>query len=35
MVGIYPDTWAWISENFEYVGPLVDMGPLLPRTDET
>jgi hypothetical protein len=31
IVGIYPDTWAWISGNFEYVGPLVDMGPLLTR----
>src|SRR4029077_14804884 len=35
IVGIYPDTWSWISGNFEYVGPLVDMGPLLSRTDET
>ena len=35
IVGIYPDTWAWISGNFEYVGPLVDMGPLLTKTDET
>ena len=34
IVGIYPDTWVWISGNFEYVGPLVDMGPLLARTDE-
>jgi hypothetical protein len=35
IVGTYPDTWVWISGNFEYVGPLVDMGPLLARTDET
>ena len=35
IVGIYPDTWVWISGNFEYVGPLLDMGPLLARTDET
>ena len=35
IVGIYPDTWVWISGSFEYVGPLVDMGPLLARTDET
>ena len=35
IVGIYPDTWVWISGNFESVGPLVDMGPLLARTDET
>ena len=35
IVGIYPDTWAWISGNFEYFGPLVDIGPHLARTDET
>ena len=35
IVGIYPDTWVWISGNFEYLGPLVDIGPHLVRTDET
>ena len=35
IVGIYPDTWVWISGNFEYVGQPVDMRPLLARTDET
>jgi hypothetical protein len=25
IVGIYPDTWLWVSGNFEYVGPLIDM----------
>jgi hypothetical protein len=35
IVAIYPDTWSWIAGNFEYVGPLVDIGPHLARTDET
>src|SRR4029453_4535706 len=29
IVGIYPDTWLWISGNFEYVGGLIDVRPLL------
>ena len=29
IVGIYPDTWLWVSGNFEYVGPLINMRPLL------
>jgi hypothetical protein len=38
IVGIYPDTWLWISGEFEYVGSLIDMRPLLgkaPRLDDT
>lgn len=31
IVGIYPDTWLWFSGNFEYVGSLIDMRPLLAR----
>jgi hypothetical protein len=25
IVGVYPDTWLWVSGNFEYVGPLIDV----------
>jgi hypothetical protein len=32
IVGIYPDTWLWMSGEFEYVGSLIDMRPLLART---
>src|SRR4051812_17951821 len=32
LVGIYPDTWLWSSGNFEYVGSLIDMRPLLAMT---
>jgi len=32
IVGIYPDTWLWFSGNFEYVGSLIDMRPLLAMT---
>jgi len=38
IVGIYPDTWLWISGEFEYVGSLIDMRPLLakaPPHDDT
>jgi hypothetical protein len=38
IVGIYPDTWLWISGEFEYVGSLIDMRPLLakaPQHDDT
>jgi hypothetical protein len=31
IVGIYPDTWLWMSGDFEYVGSLIDMRPLLAR----
>jgi hypothetical protein len=31
IVGIYPDSWLWISGEFEYVGSLIDMRPLLAR----
>jgi hypothetical protein len=31
IVGIYPDTWLWISGEFEYVGSLIDMRPLLAK----
>jgi hypothetical protein len=31
IVGIYPDTWLWIGGEFEYVGSLIDMRPLLTR----
>ena len=36
MVAIYPDTWLWVSGNFEYVGALLDVRPLLKaaRDDE-
>ena len=34
IVGIYPDTWLWLSGSFEYVGPLIDMRPHLARRDE-
>ena len=29
IVGIYPDTWLWVSGNFEYVGALIDVRPHL------
>ena len=37
IVGIYPDTWLWVSGNFEYVGALLDVRPLLKarRDDRT
>jgi hypothetical protein len=31
IVGIYPDTWLWMSGDFEYVGSLIDMRPLLAK----
>ena len=31
IVGIHPDTWLWISGEFEYVGSLIDMRPLLAK----
>jgi hypothetical protein len=31
IVGIYPDTWLWIEGEFEYVGSLIDMRPLLTK----
>ena len=36
IVGIYPDTWLWVSGNFEYVGALIDARSLLKarRDDE-
>jgi hypothetical protein len=32
IIGIYPDTWLWISGEFEYVGSLIDMRPLLAKS---
>jgi hypothetical protein len=29
IVAIYPDSWIWVSGNFEYVGALLDARPLL------
>lgn len=35
IVGIYPDTWTWLSGNFEYVGSLIDMRPILAEVERS
>ncbi|MDW6021593.1 hypothetical protein SAZ10_07415 [Mesorhizobium sp. BAC0120] len=34
IVGIYPDSWLWVSGHFEHVGQLIDMRPVLARHEE-
>lgn len=34
IVGIYPDNWLWLGGNFEYVGSLIDMRPILTKPPE-
>ena len=34
IVGVYPDNWLWLSGNFEYVGSLIDMRPILTKTPQ-